>query len=142
MLTISCSPSTAEIASVAYDWPSTTMPWVIATAVFASGRGGSSLHTHTGSSAMRVAGWMSSPRCAFVSAQCHLLEDGQWVEHRVVEVSIGYLGETPVAVFQDDRGNHFCPDAPDVPPSRLANLKVVCTVTPTAASHERVEATT
>ncbi len=105
----------------------TTLPWVVATARDATDGADPALRTFTGTSGLRMAGWMTAKRWAFLSAECYLLEDGEWTEHRVAEVFLGYIGKanTPVAVFRDAHGVDFCPDAPEVPPTALADLKLV-----------------
>lgn len=128
MLNISCSHSSQEILAHSYEWPSTTSPWVVATALVAKEGGHSSLHTFTSASGLHVAGWMSSSKDAILSAECSVFDQGMWTSHRVADVLLGYIGTIPVAAFRDDRGFEFCPDAPEVPPSQLTDIKLVRTI--------------
>ena len=135
MLTISCSSSPSEIALTAYEWPSTTTPWVVATARVLHEGTDPTLRTFTFDSGVRAVGWMiARSSYSFFSVECYLLEGGEWTKHSVDEVLLGYIGETPVAVFRDSAGVDFCPDAPEVPPSKLSNLKLICNVNQGAAS--------
>jgi len=118
------------------------MPWIVATARVLYQGSDPTLRTFTFDSGVRAVGWMTARSTyAFMSVDCHVLENGEWSMHRVAEVLLGYLGETPVAVFRDSAGIDFCPDAPDVPPGKLANLKLICTVNEAAASPATAEAT-
>jgi len=129
MLTIICSPSPSEIALAAYEWPSTTMPWVVATAQVLYQGSDPTLRTFTWASGVQAVGWMTARlNYAFVSVECHMLKNDEWTKHSIDEVFLGYIGETPVAMFRDSAGVDFCPDAPKVPPSNLSNLKLICTV--------------
>ena len=135
MLTISCSSSPSEITLTTYEWPSTTAPWVVATARVLYQGEDPTLRTFTFDCGVRAVGWMTARSTySFLSVECYLLEDGEWTKHCVDQVSLGYIGHTPVAVFRDSDGADFCPDAPEVPPSKLSNLKLICNVNQPAAS--------
>lgn len=135
MLNISCSLTPSEISLTAYEWPSTTMPWVVATARVLYQGADPTLRTFTFDCGVRAVGWMTARSTySFLSVECYLFEDDEWTKHRVDEVFLGYIGETPVAMFRDSDGLDFCPDAPEVPPSKLVNLKLICTVNQGAAS--------
>lgn len=54
-----------------------------------------------------------------LSIHCYVIEHGRWTARSVTHVSVGMLGEEAVAVFRDDQGNDFCPDAPNVPASSV-----------------------
>jgi hypothetical protein len=135
MLTISCSSSPSEITLTTYEWPSTTAPWVVATARVLYQGADPTLRTFTFDSGVRAVGWMTARSTySFLSVECYLLEDGEWTKHCVDQVFLGYIGDTPVAMFRDNDGADFCPDAPEVPPSKLSNLKLICNVNQPAAS--------
>lgn len=122
MLNASYSPSLWEVSSGAFRWPETTKPWVIATALVNAGESHAHLQTMCTASGLEMASSLSATEYRLMSIQCFVVDAGQWRMCQVTEVLIGTLGNTAAAVFRDDQGAEFCPDAPEVPANQIAEL--------------------
>lgn len=70
-------------------------------------------------SGMEMACSLPEEGVMLLSIHCYVIEHGRWTARSVTHVSVGMLGEEAVAVFRDDQGNDFCPDAPNVPASSV-----------------------
>jgi hypothetical protein len=122
MLNASYSPSLWEVSSGAFRWPETTKPWVIATALVNAGESHAHLQTMCAASGLEMASSLSAADYLLMSIQCFVIDAGQWRMCQVTEVLVGTLGNTAAAVFRDEQGGEFCPDAPDVPTNQIAGL--------------------
>lgn len=128
MLNVSYSPSLWEVSSGAFAWPETTKPWVVATVLVNPGETHAHLQTMCTDSGIDLASSLSADDYHLVSIQCYVIDRGRWGQRSVAEVLVGMLGEAAVAVFRDDHGVSFCPDAPDVPIDQVAELVSAGTV--------------
>lgn len=129
------SPSILQIAESAYRSPETTKPWVI---VLRVGNPGEESHIDTSmfDSGKEVAHDLASSRTPILHILCLTANGSDWVLRSIREVWIGTLGEAAVAVFLDDRGFEFCPDAPEQAVSQLSEL-ICCGVVEGAQQTER-----
>jgi len=116
------SPSLCDVASSTFRWPQTTSPWVVTTAVVNAHQPGAQLQTMFAASGLEMASSLAGSRCMLLSIECYLIDRGRWRKRNVLEMAVGRIGEADVAVFLDDQGNHFCPDAPDLPVVHIAAL--------------------
>jgi hypothetical protein len=130
MINASYSPSLWELASGAFRWPETTKPWVVTTVLVNAGESQAHLQTMCTASGLEMASSLSASDYFLVSIQCFIVDSGSWRMRHVTETWVGTLGDTAVAVFRDDQGIDFCPDAPDVPASQIASLVPVGKVMP------------
>lgn len=115
MLNISVSPSLWEVESSTFSWPQTTKPWIVATVIGNVGENHAHVQTMCTASGLELSSILGTMDYMLVSIQCYLIDGARWRKHDVEEVLIGMLGEAAVAVFRDDRGREFCPDAPELP---------------------------
>lgn len=125
MLTTSTSPSVADLESSTFDWPQSSQPWVVTTLVVDVDEAHARVQPLCAASGMEMACSLSATGYRLVSIQCYLIDKDRWRMRVVTEVLVGMLGEEAVAVFRDDQGNNFCPDAPDLPAARVTELVFV-----------------
>lgn len=125
MLCTSTSSSIVDVISSTFEWPRSTRPWVVTTVVIDADEGHARVQTMCAASGMETACSLIDPDYTPVNIQCYLIERGRWRVRSVTEVSVGMLGDQVVAVFRDVQGNDFCPDAPDVPASLVAEHVLV-----------------
>lgn len=121
-MTRSYSQSLLQLAAAAFQPPETTMPWVVVNGLGNAGSGEAYIETTCYENGKDVAHNLSGSRVPILSIQCFTVVDRKWVSRSVHEVPIGRLGEAAVAVFRDDAGIDFCPDAPEQPVSQLTDL--------------------
>lgn len=122
MLNTSTSPSISDVAFTTFEWPCTTKPWVVTTVVMGADDVHARVLTICAASGIEMACSLVDPEYTLVSIQCYMIDQGRWRARNVTEIAVGMLGEEAVAVFRDDQGNTFCPDAPDLPTSAVAEL--------------------
>lgn len=122
MLNSSVSQSLWEVASSAFRWPETTKPWIVTTVLFNAGEDHAYLQTMCTDSGLEMASSLSVSDDMLVSVQCFVIKHGCWRMHNVTEVLVGTLGDAAVAVFRDDQGIAYCPDAPDLPAYQVCAL--------------------
>ncbi len=124
-MTVSSSSSILQMSLAAYQSPDTTKPWIVVNAL---GNPGDEAYIETTcfNTARELAHHLSSTSYPILTIQCFTVVEGRWVLRRVNEVLIGTLGEAAVAVFRDDQGIDFCPDAPEQPVSQVSDLILCC----------------
>jgi len=137
MLNISVSPSLWEVASGTLGWPHTTRPWIVATAVSNADGDGAHVQTMCAASGSELFALLRANDYLLMSVQCYLSDGERWSKRDVSEVLLGMLGEAAVAVFRDDHGVAFCPDAPDLPASHVSQLISVGCVVVSAGEQSR-----
>lgn len=126
-MSVNYSQSIVEIASSAYRWPETTKPWVVANALVHSGED-ASIQTFCGGAGQEFVSSLSFAASSMLDITCFTVAGGRWEKRRITEVLLGTLGEAVVAVFRDNQGVDFCPDAPTLPVSQLSGLTLICAV--------------
>ena len=122
MLNISVSPSLWEVESSTFSWPQTTKPWIVVTAIDNVGENHAHVQTMCTASGLELSSSLGATDYMLVSIQCYTSDGTGWRKRNVDEVLIGMLGEAAVAVFRDDRGREFCPDAPNLPVAQVKEL--------------------
>jgi hypothetical protein len=128
MVNFSLSPSLCEVAASAFTWPHSTKPWVVTTLVVGADDGNAYMQTMSAASGLQMASSLAPSDCVIVSIQCYSADDGRWRRRDVTEILVGMVGEAAVAVFRDEQGNDFCPDAPVLPATRVRELVSVGSV--------------
>jgi len=128
MLNVSLSPSMDEITTSVHKWPSTTKPWVVATALAGGGTLDSHVQTLCCDSGLEMACTLLASDLTVLNAQCFVVEQSSWAVREVEEVLIGLVGGASVVIFRDSQGRFFCPDAPELPPSQVTNLASACVI--------------
>jgi len=110
-----------QIESADYNWPETTKPFVFATKLVGTGDYAHIEH-YVGENGLDMMAYVAAGKGAVLSVLCCLAEDKTWTTKRVLEMLLGTLGGVQIAVFRDEDGREFCPDAPLVPADRVGNL--------------------
>ncbi len=124
MLATSLSHALWEIPTNAVNWPATTKPWLTATLVMDRGTPNCHLQTFEAHTATEFAAHLhlnGEP----VHMLCGVPYLDAWDIRDLVSVHIGKIGGTAVVVVRDAEGCEFCPDAPGLSPSSVAELVLV-----------------
>lgn len=124
-MTASSSSSILQMSVAACHCPDTTKSWIVVNML---GNPGDEAYIETTcfNAGRELAHYLASTSFPILTIQCFTVVEGRWVLRRINEVLIGTLGEAAVAVFRDDQGIDFCPDAPEQPVSQLSDLILCC----------------
>lgn len=115
------SSNIAQLEKCTYPWPETTKAFVVATRLVGTGEG-ARIELCAGELGLTMSARMHEGDCSFLAALCHYTDGDTWTTKHVVEMLVGRVGVAQIAVYRDEEGYAFCPDAPDVPFTSVADL--------------------
>lgn len=130
LISTSLSSALWEIPTTAVTWPATTKPWFATTLLVDPGTPDCHLQTFMAHTGMEFAAHLHASGGQPMHILCAVPYADGWDIRDIVSAYVGKIADTAVVVVRDADGVDYCPDAPGLSVSSVAELVPVASLIP------------